>query len=396
MRNLALNRPALQSSTSVWSRGDTPARDAAGGNNGRITGELGFHTARERNPWWQVELPAICTVRIIQIFNRAHMAERLRFFSLLLSIDGEDWREVFRKTDPAVFGGDADASPFVATFKRPRLARFVRLRLNGFECLHFDEMEVLGEILDPTDTFGAFEDEQAWRDAHLEEIVTGGEGRVIFLQTSDPFAYADMLFCTSRTVRRYCQDHGFAYEAYLGIKRGYHPYQATFNRIYMLEELVSRGFKGWAVYMDADAFIADFSFDLAALLYEHGDKGFMATPSGASDHPWDVNAGVFLLNLSHPTGLAILRRWKAAYEEADDAKLRACSAWNMGLDDQQMLHVILSELPRFDESCVRLPWALINSPDASFIRQHLRAMHDDMPTRLAAIERDVFALMEER
>jgi hypothetical protein len=42
--------------THVWSNGETPEPDAAGGNNGYINGDFGFHTGFERDPWWQVDL----------------------------------------------------------------------------------------------------------------------------------------------------------------------------------------------------------------------------------------------------------------------------------------------------------------------------------------------------
>ena len=54
--NLALNRPALQSSTSIWSWHEDAALDAAGGNNGQVTGFYSFHTDFEHQPWWMVDL----------------------------------------------------------------------------------------------------------------------------------------------------------------------------------------------------------------------------------------------------------------------------------------------------------------------------------------------------
>ncbi|MDT9340534.1 FkbM family methyltransferase [Trichodesmium erythraeum 21-75] len=53
--NLALHKPALQSSLSRWSKPD----DAQGAVNGTKTGKYGFCTKREANPWWQVDLLSI-------------------------------------------------------------------------------------------------------------------------------------------------------------------------------------------------------------------------------------------------------------------------------------------------------------------------------------------------
>ena len=392
MQNVALHKPATQSSTSSWSKSPLPEKDARGANNGDMSGEMGFHTIDEQDPWWQVDLTASFCVRKICLFNRRHKAERLRFFSLLVSMDGEVWRTVFRKDDPQIFGRSS-SSPYIVTLPEGVVARYVRVRLDGCAPLHFSELEVYGDEVTSSDGKESIEF------ALTEEVRSFGLstesiGQITILQTSDAFNYADMLFATSRTVRELCRKQGLQYEAYIGLKRGFYPYQATFNRIYMLSELVDRGYKGWALYLDADAFVADLDFDLHNFLMPLADKAFLATPSGASNEPWDVNAGVFFMNLSHPVSLIILKQWRAAYEAADEDRLRECTQWYTGLDDQQMLHEILKALPARDEACSLLPWELINSPTATFIRQHLRAMHDDMATRTAAINKEVERIMD--
>ena len=148
MRNLALNKPALQSSTSTWSRSRFPEQDARGANNGIISREEGFHTAHERNPWWQVDLQEEFLVKKFSIHNRRHCAERLTYFSILSSLDGIHWSIVFTKRDPLVFGKHDDL-PYTVDLPQGRLARFVRLRLNGYACLHFSEFQVFGERLLP-------------------------------------------------------------------------------------------------------------------------------------------------------------------------------------------------------------------------------------------------------
>ncbi|MGZ5436924.1 MAG: hypothetical protein ACXW3F_12775, partial [Pyrinomonadaceae bacterium] len=52
--NLALTRPARQSSTSQWSQ----PNDAKGAVDGNVSGGFGFHTESQQNPWWQVDLGA--------------------------------------------------------------------------------------------------------------------------------------------------------------------------------------------------------------------------------------------------------------------------------------------------------------------------------------------------
>src|SRR5271155_3314281 len=101
--NLAFGRPASQSSLAPWSRGHTCEEDARGANNGVITGEMGFHTQCEPDPWWQVDLQHDYLVERFEIFNRQHCAERLRRFSILASRDAQTWETVFAKRDDTVF-----------------------------------------------------------------------------------------------------------------------------------------------------------------------------------------------------------------------------------------------------------------------------------------------------
>jgi hypothetical protein len=146
--NLALNKPATQSSTSQWSNSPLAAEDARGANNGQISGDYGFHTDREQDPWWQVDLEGDFLIRKVVIFNRKGYARRLRHFSLLGSMDGRRWKSFFSKFDASVFGDDDDR-PYVADIAGDQPARFVRVRLDGYECLHFNECQVFGDALDP-------------------------------------------------------------------------------------------------------------------------------------------------------------------------------------------------------------------------------------------------------
>lgn len=139
--NLALNKPATQSSISAWSRGKSPEEDAKGGNDGAISGSYGFHTEREQNPWWQVDLEQVFTVQEVRLFNRHdNTAGRLRRFSLLKSFDGENWEVMFQKQDDTIF----DLDPYVVKLEPGELTRFIRVRLDGSDYLHFDECCIYG------------------------------------------------------------------------------------------------------------------------------------------------------------------------------------------------------------------------------------------------------------
>lgn len=141
--NLALRRPALQSSTSIWSCHDDPTLDAAGGNDGRITGSYGFHTEFERAPWWMVDLCAPRPLTDINVYNRLDgdpMARRAAHLTVALSDDAQTWRTVFSRTDDAAFGG-ADGNP-LRVLLGGQVARYVRVSLPSEGILHLDEIEV--------------------------------------------------------------------------------------------------------------------------------------------------------------------------------------------------------------------------------------------------------------
>ncbi|USI72359.1 hypothetical protein [Sphingomonas morindae] len=213
--------------------------------------------------------------------------------------------------------------------------------------------------------------------------------QIIFLQTADPYRYDEMLQLTSQTVKEYCARHGFLYESYTGIKRGYHNWQATYNRIYQLEELLQRGFGGWAIYMDADAYVYDPSFDLRSYLEERNDFGLVLTPSMATDHHWDINAGVVMINLGHEIGRHVVREWRAGFDGLSEQLLRDSAEWLHAGSDQDLIQVILRTQPQVAAATYLQSTDLINSNFATFIRQELRSYSDSFQVRLARIATEV-------
>jgi hypothetical protein len=142
-RNLALGQPATQSSVCEWSAKATPEADARGANNGQITGEPGFHTAFEAEPWWQVDLGAATEVARVVVYNRMEFRERCTRMTVSGSVDGNHWVLRGAKLDGALFGG-LDGRPYAFRFSPAFSARFVRVGMIGTEFLHFDEVEVYG------------------------------------------------------------------------------------------------------------------------------------------------------------------------------------------------------------------------------------------------------------
>jgi hypothetical protein len=208
---------------------------------------------------------------------------------------------------------------------------------------------------------------------------------ITFLQTSDPFRYLPMLSATAPTVIEYCKRHGYRYESYIGIKRGFHNWQATYNRIYQLQELMERRHSGWAVYLDADAYIVDLDFDLHSYLADKQQFGAILTPSMATDHHWDINAGVVLINLGHPIGRRIVERWRLAFDGLSDQRLLEADQWLEADSDQDFIQIMLRTDPEIAAAVYLQTTDLINSSFATFIRQHLRGYSPDFDSRLAAI-----------
>jgi SAM-dependent methyltransferase len=141
--NLAIGRPALQSSTSIWSWHDDPALDAAGGNNGQVTGYFGFCTELESEPWWMVDLDAVQPVTEVVVYNRLdghEWAQRAAHLCVSFSNDNKSWRETYSRNEDHAFGG-ADGRP-LRVETSGLTCRYVRVSLPGREFLHLDEIEV--------------------------------------------------------------------------------------------------------------------------------------------------------------------------------------------------------------------------------------------------------------
>jgi len=143
LTNLALNRPATQSSTSVWSTDQNPEIDARVANNGDVISEKYFHTAVEVDPWWQVDLCGLFLVDKIIVYNRHDEKNRLKKFTIIGSDDNRYWFPIYRKTDDGIFG------VFAANITERRPVRFVRVRLDGPNCLHFRECQIFGRPANP-------------------------------------------------------------------------------------------------------------------------------------------------------------------------------------------------------------------------------------------------------
>lgn len=213
---------------------------------------------------------------------------------------------------------------------------------------------------------------------------------IILLQTCDVDVYEPMFQQTFKTVREYKKRIKCECRAFLGIYRGYHPWHAAFNRIFMISELLEQNYKGWAIYLDTDAYVVDLEFDVRKYLQDKAQYWAIMTP-GEGKGPWDVNDGVMLINLEHHLTQVIVKKWKATLMGFSDGQMLA--AKNFETDgvcgDQLMLQNVLKEDANYSETLLKEKHTFINSPYANFIRQLLRADEPDLATRIARITGEV-------
>ena len=123
--------------------------DAAGGVDGVKNGKYAFHTNKEPNPWWQVDLGRSVPIARIVVYNRLDYAPGLHNADnlvVLTSDDGAKWTRRYENSGRH-FGGIKGAKPLVVAFAgRPVAARFVRLQIPSAKPIwfHLDEVEVYG------------------------------------------------------------------------------------------------------------------------------------------------------------------------------------------------------------------------------------------------------------
>ncbi|MBO1074836.1 hypothetical protein [Roseomonas marmotae] len=219
------------------------------------------------------------------------------------------------------------------------------------------------------------------------------EQDIVLGQSADPKRYFPMLRSTSRINREFCRRQDILYLCHYGVVRGFHPWHASYNRVFTLNQLLDLGFTGWYLHLDADAWVHDTGFNLRDYLAGIADKSLVFAP-GATDRVWDVNNGVFLANLAHPDTQEVLRTWKQEIEAISPERMRRATDWAQIPEDQQLLHTVL----RRDEFrlCAHLHhehFSFMNGPEASFIRQLLRSHQRDPVKRLDTIQLQVETAM---
>ena len=160
----------------------TPDEDAIGACDGIKDGTWGFHTERQDDPWWQINLGKITPLERIAIYNRCELAERASRLVILLSDDGEAFKQVYQHNGTAFFG-HSDSKPLVVEFDGAT-ARYVRLQQPGRDYFHLDEVEIYAKSIEGNVALGKPATQSStsqWSKRHLKrtaydssEIVSRG------------------------------------------------------------------------------------------------------------------------------------------------------------------------------------------------------------------------------
>jgi hypothetical protein len=151
-QNLALSRPATQSSTYAGDAAQaTDGNTDGNAHNGSVT-----HTGFDAQAWWQVDLGAVKDIGRVVLHNRTDCCgSRLADFDIQTSLDGITWQTQAGRTGPA---------PDTSWYNIHVAARFVRVRLRGTNYLSLAEVRI----------FPA-RDLASSRTATQSSTVTGGE-----------------------------------------------------------------------------------------------------------------------------------------------------------------------------------------------------------------------------
>ncbi len=138
--NVALGRPATQSSFSPWST----ELGAGGLVNGDFEQNFGFCSDIEDAPWWRVDLISRMPLEAIIVHNRLDVCqERARTLKIDVSDDDTTWTTVHAGL--WYFGGGRIGTPLTIQLGSQVWARYVRLSLTERTYFHLSQLEVLAD-----------------------------------------------------------------------------------------------------------------------------------------------------------------------------------------------------------------------------------------------------------
>lgn len=163
-RNIALDKPCTQSSSSAWEE-ECGSFSAV---SGILTGGFSVHTELEQDPWWQVDLEQVEPIHGVVVWNRDDAtAARACPLHISTSLDGEEWVPLC--TTHFVFGGIRTNAPLRLTLAQPIKARYIRLTVLGEQILHLDQVEILQK--EPIRSYSQLiKDKQVWNKGDVDAL----------------------------------------------------------------------------------------------------------------------------------------------------------------------------------------------------------------------------------
>jgi len=208
------------------------------------------------------------------------------------------------------------------------------------------------------------------------------------IQTTDPFVYHGLYSVTSRANIEFCRCQGIDYLGYVGLRVGCFPWHATYNRIPLLDDIMRDGYRGWVIYLDADSYVANPSFDIRSFLRKRISHSLIAAPGG--DQKWNINAGILMFNFACGFARSVIMKWNDRFQQevGHEVLISAEKPWQEGIrNDQELLHQVLMD-ENLEHELLVVPLQEIGAPSSTAIRQLLRTK-GDLAVRHAIAEADV-------
>jgi hypothetical protein len=110
--------------------------------DGIRTGGYSFHTDNEDQPWLIIRLSPRHEFDEVVVFNRLdHGSEKARHLKIEISMEAVNWQTIFDGSLANVAIGGIDGNPLRIVVPGST-AKYLKLSLPGFSCLHLDSVEV--------------------------------------------------------------------------------------------------------------------------------------------------------------------------------------------------------------------------------------------------------------
>ncbi len=174
--------------------------------------------------------------------------------------------------------------------------------------------------------------------------------KVAILQTSDgESGYTELMRVTGEINELYCKRYNYDYVPHHGVVRGFAPWHSTFNRLFLLPDMIKESKYDWIIYLDADAYMCDLNRSLDDIIDGYTDKAMLVAGQGAHDEvsKFGINAGVLIVNTRHKLSLKLFETCRDKFMSVPDDVLKTkIEPWAPGLISDQAL--IIGQLKQLD------------------------------------------------